>query len=111
MEAVRVIEMHMSLSRSAMGILLSFSSVLSIRSVLKNQLLEDIFSGMVSEATLIYYFRKHFSFFLVKTRIMHNTDNLRTVGRVGRLQGFSGFLVVHTSTVKYCKGESDLWKI
>lgn len=61
LEAVRAIEMHMALSCIAMGILQSLS-ICFIGKVSSSQIRyqRTPSQGRVSEATLMYYFRKHF---------------------------------------------------
>ena len=97
LEAVRAIEMHMALSCIAMGILQSLS-ICFIGKVSSSQIRyqRTPSQGRVSEATLMYYFRKHFSAFWRKTRIIHNANNSEATGKVRRTMGFSGFLVVQT---------------
>ena len=97
LEAARATEMHMALSCIAMGILQSLS-INYIEKISSDQShYQRIPSlGRVSEATLMHYFRKHFSPFGTKARIMHNANNTGTPGRIRRTLGFSGFLVVQT---------------
>ena len=70
LEAVRAIEMHMVLSCIAMGILQSLS-IRFIGKVSSSQIRYQRTSskGRVSEATLMHYFRKHFSAFWGKSPI------------------------------------------